>query len=216
MKKTKVKKLAKKASPDKSSLDSIVDAYFDLAAEIGVDKITLHQLSLKTGLSPSNVKYHIDEHDNYLESLAIQLVRTDINLYLDENISKDRRSRSFNPLMSYAKHMLLWPKHSPRYAVFLLFIYYRTATYPKSKSPSGEGYQTILERAQSRVEGLLNEGIGAQLYDSPFSKDVFVRAFHALVLGQLVIHINLQKKFNADAALNTIELLLQQISKTRS
>lgn len=195
-----------------SGIEGVLQAYFDLAFSIGVDKITLAGLSEKTGLSPSNVKYHIDNCEMGLESLAIQKVRQSVNIYLEDEIFKDRSGNKFDPLKSYARHMLHWSQEFPQFSTYLLFIYYRTSTLNGMESGEGQ-YDRILKKAHSRIEGLLNEGIGMGIYaiDQKLRKD-FIKTFHALVLGQLVILINLRPKTEIDGFLTGISTFVESIS----
>ena len=209
--KKKTRKAIKKESKD-TGIESVLQAYFELAHSVGVDKIVLSQLSEKTGLSPSNVKYHIDNSPLPLETLAVQRVRQSINTYLEENISKDRLSNKFYPLESYAKHMLGWARVYPLHANYLLFVYYRTATTMGGVEVSPQGYSSILNRAYSRIEGLLNEGIGMGQYTiSQAERSNLVITFHALVLGHLIILINLQSSSNLEKMFRGVDSLLDRI-----
>lgn len=207
------KKIPPRPSARSSGIEGILQAYFELAHSMGVDKITLASLSEKTGLSPSNVKYHIDNSDISLEKIAIQKVRQSVNMYLDEKIFLDRVEKKFDPLKSYAKHMLQWSQDYPQFSTYLLFVYYRTST--SMGFESGEDrYENILKKAVGRIESLLNEGIGMGLYTvETAQRKEFIATFHALVLGQLVILINLKPKTEISSWLSHINSFIKSISK---
>lgn len=188
---------------------ALIDAYIKIVAQNGVEVVTLSTLSKKVGLSTATVKYHLDNSKIKLESAARDRVRDDINLYIDESIAKDRTQIEFCPLRSYAFHMLNWAVIRPHMSSFLLFIYYKTSL---KNADLNSPYAPILSRALSRIEALLNEGIGRGIYELEADrKKQFIAYFHSIVLGNLIILINmkdqdfLQERFQLiDSQLKTI------------
>lgn len=171
------------------SSQAILNAYLELAYKDGVSKITLQKLSSATGLSPSNVKYHIDNAPSSLEELAKEHIRNHINLYLENEIFKDKQGSKFNPLHSYVQHMLGWAYEHKVYSSYLIYIYHLTSTDEKND------YSKILSKALSRIETFLNEGVGMGIYPLNIkNKSEIIRSVHALILGQLVILTNLKSK----------------------
>ncbi|MEN0058718.1 MAG: hypothetical protein AAGB31_07775 [Bdellovibrio sp.] len=200
------KKTETSVKSGQDSVASIIEAFIDICAVSGNEKVTLKALSERTGLSLSNVKYHIDNSPKSLEELCTEFTRNHVNMYLEESIFKDRMSGHFDPLLSYAKHMLTWTFKYPRLGVYLLMIYYKSALQESTTSR----YESILTRALSRVESLLHEGVGMGLYQTEGvnKKDIIV-SFHALILGHLVITVNMRSQEELESRLKMSQEFLQ-------
>lgn len=188
---------------------AILNAYLEISYNEGVAQMTLQKLSTATGLSPSNVKYHIDNNNETLEEQAKVFIRNHINLYLETEIFKDKQSNGFNPLHSYVQHMLGWAYKYKVYSSYLIYIYHLTSTQEKND------YSSILLKALSRIETFLNEGVGMGIYPLNIkNKGEIVRSVHALILGQLIVLTNLKSKTDFQSRVQEtckmINLILQK------
>lgn len=198
------------SSQPKSTFDNIIEAYIKICSTSGAETITLKNLSKITGLAVSNIKYHIDNNQGDLSIASREKIRNHINVYLEEGQFKDKQNTNFDPLKSYIANMLTWGHKYHNYACYLLYIYYLT-----SIEKNENGYTEILHKAITRIESLLNEGVGLGLYSVDSKDKVLIsKTIHSLVLGQLVITVNLKSKSDLEERIKNTYWLVKMLLKS--
>ncbi len=161
----------------------ILEAFLLVSYQIGPENITLQRLAKASQVTLGTVRYYFADKDQKLYEAALLHLLEKAYQAIESFINERRQHKDFNPLASYIDAMFLWIENSPVDSSFLVYFYYLCTTQVKLPIPN----QALLERARTRIRGLIHEGLGQGLYVVQDPVDEIVLKIHAVVTGTCIV-----------------------------
>lgn len=163
--------------------DQIIESFLKICYEEGPDQVTLQKLAQHSGMTLANVRYYFAGKDVVLYHAALEYLLQKAYRQIEQHISQQRSSPTFNPIQAYIEVMLSWFEQSAVYSSFLIYFYYLCTTQVKTPLSNN----VFLNLARSRIQGLIYEGMGKGLYKFNGNIEDIVLKAHAAVMGACVI-----------------------------
>jgi AcrR family transcriptional regulator len=157
----------------------ILEAYVDLAYELGPAMVTLEKVAKKAGVAFSTVRYHFAGEQLDLMRSAVFYVGAIGQNYIQAFVESREREANFNGVHEYTRGTFQWTLESPAYVSYLFHFYYLCSTRVNLVLDN----KAFLETARGRVRSLLFESIGRGLYRPVRDPVTLAQQIHILVIG---------------------------------
>jgi AcrR family transcriptional regulator len=174
---------SRKITNDSTTRDQVLEAYISLCAEIGITNVTLEKVAKKAKLAFATVRYHFAQKGVSLEWEAALHAAQVGQKFTQDFLDKERTKSSFHPLKSYLEGTLEWVEKNPRFATFLIYFYYMSATDQTLPIRN----DALLKTARIRVTSLLHEAIGKGLIPKKENIEILAIQIHLIVFGSGVV-----------------------------
>lgn len=168
------------AEKAKSSRDRILEAYIELAYEIGIPNITLQKIADEAGVAFGTVRYYFSsEEGEIIHKAAFQTALAHSFREVANITAKLRTKKNANPVFVYVESMFDWVQQFPAYGSFLIYYYYLSSSKLRPSTELGD----VNVKARQRIEALLFESIGMGFFKSVKNVKEAANAIHSSVVG---------------------------------
>lgn len=162
------------------SRDAILEAYVDLAYEIGVANVTLQKIADKAGVAFGTVRYYFSSDEGeVIHEAAFQNALAHSFIEIEKISARLRAKKNANPVHVYLESMLTWVRDFPAYGSFLIYYYYVSSSKVRTTTNLAE----VNARARQKIESLLLESIGLGLYPPAKNLKDAAMVIHSTVIG---------------------------------
>lgn len=168
---------------NESITTEILDAYSNLQHEKGAANVVLQDLAEHVGVAFGTVRYHFNQAGKDIAQEALIHVVKKAYVYIDNEIFKARSNKDFNPVLAYIRSMFSWIEQSEQDSSLLIYYYYLCTTKTIVAIPN----EVFLEKARLRIEALVHEAVGRQIYKMPTDVSTVALQIHMTLLGACVI-----------------------------
>jgi len=161
----------------------ILETYLRLAAQIGVEEVTLQKLATQAKVALGSVHYHFSAKKRELIDTAIRYVDQESVRFINYQLEERAASPDFKGIEEYINTLFDWIKHFPHHAQFYIFFFYHSSV----NSQYIELNRTYIDLMKSRIAGLIYLSAGRGIYPAFKNVEQLAEEIHSQVYGALVL-----------------------------